>query len=215
MNVGILGTGVVGTALGGKLGQLGHSVMIGGRESTNEKGQAWAESNNAHYGTFAETAAFGELLINATNGNASLEALNMAGADALAGKTLIDLANQLDFSTGRGISHASDQNCLAEQIQQAFPRTNVVKSLNTMNFNIMINPSILAGDHLVFLSGDNAEAKAEVRGLLHEFGWKDHNIMDLGSVVTARGPEMIMPLWLSLWGVIGNTPFNVGVVKAS
>ena len=215
MNVGILGTGMVGVALGDKLVELGHSVTMGGREATNAKGEAWAAKypERAHYGAFADAAAFGDLLINATSGTHSLEALEAAGEANLNGKTLIELANELDFSTGRAVSFASDERCLAERIQQRFPQARVVKSLNTISHTIMVDPSIIPGEHHIFLSGDDEGAKGEVRDLLKTFGWTDNMLIDLGGIVTARGPEMALPLWVYLWGKMGDTPFSFRVVK--
>jgi 8-hydroxy-5-deazaflavin:NADPH oxidoreductase len=70
------------------------------------------------------------------------------------------------------------------------------------------------GDHDVFMAGEDADAKATVKGLLREFGWKDDNIVDLGGIRAARGTEMYLPLWLSLWGVIGKPDYNIKVVRA-
>lgn len=217
MKVGILGTGIVGTGIGDALIALGHEVIMGGREQINGKGQAWASQypQSASYGTFAEAAAFGEIIINATRGSVSLEALEMAGEEQLAGKTLIDLANELDFSTERPIIHASDAHCLGERIQQRFPTTNVVKSLNTINWKVMVQPALIPGDHVVFMSGDSTDAKAQTRALLHGFGWQDTQIYDLGGIATARGPEMFLSLWVSLLGIVGSSPFNIAVLKGA
>jgi 8-hydroxy-5-deazaflavin:NADPH oxidoreductase len=215
MKIGVLGTGIVGSVIADKLVSLGHDVMMGGREAHNEKGQAWASKHpqNAHYGTFAQAATFGELLFACVLGTKTLEALEMAGDANLNGKTLIDLGNELDFSTGKPHIFASWDNCLAERIQNRFPKTNVVKSLNTMNCYVMVNPSLVQGEHAVFMSGNNLEAKTQTRNLLKSFGWTDHMIVDLGGIETARGVEMLMGLWVSLWGVIGNEPFNVGIFR--
>jgi len=215
VKIAMLGTGIVGEMLGSKLVELGHDVTMGGRELTNSKGQAWAAKHEggASYGSFAQAAAFGEVIFCCVNGEHSIDALAAAGADNLAGKLLVDVGNLLDFNNGMPKSLASAENCLSEKIQAAFPDAHVVKSLNTMSSYVMVKPSLVAGDHNVFMSGDNAEAKAQLRSLLQSFGWADANIIDLGALFTARGPEMFMQLWLSLWPVYRNQPFNIGIFK--
>ena len=154
MKYGVLGTGMVGQALAGKLVALGHDVMMGSRGARNPKAIAWAQSAGprAQVGTFAETAVFGELLFNCTHGANSVEALRAAGEKPLAGKVLIDVANILPPDT-RGVES------LGEQIQKAFPRTHVVKALNTMNCEVMVDVSKVSGSHTVFMSGDAPPAK--------------------------------------------------------
>ncbi len=215
MKIGVLGTGVVGVTIGTKLVQLGHEVKMGSRTATNEKAAEWVKKNGprASQGTFADTAAFGEVLFNCTSGKASLDALRMAGAENLKGKVLIDIANPLDFSRGMPPSLlVCNTDSLGEQIQRAFPEAKVVKSLNTMNCNLMVNPALLPEDHLVFVSGNDAEAKATVTMILKDwFGWK--SVMDLGDITTARGVEMVLPLWVSLMGKVGAPLFNFKIVK--
>ena len=222
MRIGMLGSGVVGQVVGTGLTGLGHEVMIGTREPGQlgeQKGhgaslQAWLDGSGGRgrVGTFAEAAAFGELLVNATSGRASLEALHLAGAEALGDKVLLDLANELDFSTGTPRSLASPERSLAEDIQAAFPQVRVVKSLNTMNAALMVDPQSLAGgDHTVFVCGNDPQAREQVAGLLGSLGWSD--ILDLGDLTGARGVELLMPLWLRLWGVLGGVPFQFRVVR--
>ena len=215
MKIGVLGTGMVGEAIGTKLIQLGHEVKMGSRTANHEKAAAWVKQNGAKamQGTFADAAAFGEVLFNCTSGKASLEALTMAGAENLKGKVLIDIANPLDFSRGMPPSLlVCNTDSLGEQIQRAFPAVKVVKSLNTMNCNLMVNPALLPEDHLVFVSGNDAEAKATVTMILKDwFGWR--SIIDLGDITTARGTEMVLPLWVSLMGKVGTPMFNFKLVK--
>lgn len=216
MKVAVLGTGMVGGTIASRLVELGHEVRMGSRDARNPAALAWADKAgaNASAGTFAEAAAFGEVVFNCTNGEGSLEALNAAGAANLAGKLLVDVANRLDFSKGMpAISLCQDGDSLAEEIQRTFPAAKVVKALNTMNCRIMVQPTLVPGDHEVFMSGNDAGAKAKLRELLKSFGWADRNIMDLGDVTTARGPEMMMPMWLRVWGVVGSQPFNVKWVR--
>jgi 8-hydroxy-5-deazaflavin:NADPH oxidoreductase len=215
MKVGVLGTGVVGEAIGSKLAQLGHEVKTGSRTANNEKAAAWVKQNgrNASQGTFADAAAFGEIVFNCTSGQASLEALGLAGAGNLKGKVLVDIANPLDFSRGMPPSLlVCNTDSLGEQIQRAFPEAKVVKSLNTMNCNLMVNPGLLKEDHLVFVSGNDADAKATVTMILQDwFGWQ--SVIDLGDITTARGTEMMLPLWVSLMGKVGTPMFNFKLVK--
>jgi len=210
----VLGTGVVGQALGSKLVALGNETMMGSRKAGGENARSWAEKAGAgaSEGTFADAAAFGEIVINATSGAASLEALGMAGAGNLAGKALIDVANPLDFSRGMPptLSVCNDDS-LAEQIQRAFPDARVVKSLNTMNCDVMVDPSLIPGSHTVFICGDDAGAKAEVVGMLSAFGWPGQDIMDLGDLAGARGTEMYLPMWLRLWATTDTGHVNIKV----
>jgi predicted dinucleotide-binding enzyme len=215
LRIGILGTGVVGQTLGTKLVQLGHEVKMGSRSAPNEKAAGWAKAAGARasQGTFAEAAAFGDVVFNCTKGESSLEALRRAGAANLDGKVLVDVANPLDFSHGMPPSlTVCNTDSLGEQIQREFPRARVVKTLNTMNANVMINPSLVPGDHDVFVSGNDAAAKAQVRDILEKgFGWR--SVIDLGDITSARGTEMLLPIWLRLWGVFGTPNINFHVAR--
>lgn len=219
MRIGIIGSGGVGATLGTALVARGHEVRMGSRSSANEKATAWAQSNGptASHGTFADAAAFGEVLLNCTAGDKSLDALHAAGADALRGKVLIDVANPLDFSKGMPptLTIANDDS-LGERIQKAFPDARVVKTLNTVNMDVMVNPGLVPGDHQIFASGDDAAAKARVTTLLGEwFGWRPEQIIDLGDIASARGTEMMVPLWIRLMMRLGTPHFNIRVVVGS
>lgn len=226
MRAGILGTGVVGRALASKLSDLGHEVMIGTRDpedtlSRTEPGPygnppfgAWREEHpGVRLGTFDEAAAHGALVVNATAGGGSLEALESAGEENLSGKILIDVANPLDFSGGMPPTlSVSNTDSLGEQIQRRFPEARVVKTLNTMNAQVMVDPAQLsAGDHTVFVSGDDPEAKARVTELLQSFGWTD--VIDLGDISTARGAEMLLPIWVRLFAALQNPIYNFKIVR--
>lgn len=225
MNFGVLGTGMVGRALSEKLSALGHDVMIGTRDPAqlrartepdaygNPPFSVWhAEHPQVQLGTFAEAAAHGEIVVNATNGQGSLDALRQAGEAHLNGKILIDIANPLDVSRGMPpILSVCNDDSLAEQIQRAYPGVKVVKTLNTMNANIMVNPGLLSGEHDVFVSGNDPEAKATVTGLLRSFGWQ--SVIDLGDLSTARGAEMVLPLWLRLFAALQTPMFNFKIVR--
>jgi 8-hydroxy-5-deazaflavin:NADPH oxidoreductase len=223
---GILGTGVVGKTIAVRLAGLGHDVIVGTRnpEETlsrtdpdqygNPPFGAWQEEHpEVRLGTFAEAAAHGEMVVNATVGAVSLEALEQAGKDNLNGKILIDIANPLDFSKGMPPTLlVSNTDSLGEQIQRRFPEAKVVKTLHTMNAYLMVDPAQLAAtDHTVFVSGDDAEAKARVSELLRSFGWSD--IIDLGDITTARGTEMVLPIWVRLFGVLQKPIYNFKIVR--
>ena len=216
MRIGVLGTGMVGKAIATKLVELGHEVMMGSRSAGNESAAEWVSSagSGASQGTFADAAAHGELLFNCTAGEASLAAIASARAEDLAGKVLVDVANPLDHSQGMppGLFTTSGDS-LAEQIQRAFPDARVVKSLNTVNGEVMVDPAKVPGEHDVFVCGDDDEAKATVVGLLESFGWPTERILDLGGIACARGTEAYLLLWLRLWGALQTGHFNVRVVR--
>lgn len=217
MKIGVLGTGMVGQAIATKLVELGHEVTMGSRRAGNETAVAWANDAGeaAAEGSFAEAAGHGELVVNCTSGVASLEALEAAGKENLSGKTLIDIANPLDASQGFPPTLAfCNEESLGERIQAAFPDARVVKTLNTMNCQVMVEPTRVPGEHAVFMSGDDDGAKREVGDLLGSFGWPVGRIIDLGGIETARGTEMYLPLWLRLYSRLETGDFNIGVLRA-
>jgi predicted dinucleotide-binding enzyme len=226
MRIGIFGTGMVGQALAGRLAELGHDVMIGTRDVAaalartkpdnygNPGFGPWqAQHPKIKVGTLRETGGHGEVLVNATAGGASLEVLMQAGADTLAGRVLIDVANPLDFSRGMPPSlSVCNTDSLGEQIQRAFPALKVVKALNTTNASVMANPAAVGGgDHTLFVCGNDAAAKAKVTELVRSFGWRD--VVDAGDITAARGTEMLLPLWLCLFGAFKTPLFNFKVVR--
>ena len=226
MRFGILGTGVVGKTIAARLDGMGHEVMVGTRnpEETTSRAEsdaygnppfsAWQEEHpGVKLATFSEAAAHGEMVVNATSGVVSLEALELAGEDNLNGKILVDISNPLDFSQGMPpILSVSNTDSLGEQIQRRFSEARVVKTLHTMNAFLMVDPAQLAGvDRIVFVCGDDAEAKQAVTELLRSFGWTD--IVDLGDITAARGTEMLMPIWLRLFGALQKPIFNYKIVR--
>jgi len=229
MKISVLGTGDVGQTLAKKLIESGHEVMIGTRDVDetlarksirhgNPPFSEWYESNkDVKLGTFQESATFGEIVINATNGANSLNALDLAGEETLAGKILIDLSNPLDYSKGMPpslLEGLNNTNSLGEEIQKEFPQAKVVKTFNTMWCGLMVNPGMLdGGNHINYISGNDNNAKARVKDLLKEFGWKEENLIDLGDISAARATESVLPIWVRLLGVIGNGAFNFKIVK--
>lgn len=228
MNISVLGTGMVGQSLAAKLSELGHKLTMGTRnpqrtldnkEPNRMTGLVFSnwhkENPSIKLEAFANAAIDAHLIINATSGMSSLEALKLTGKNNLDGKILIDIANPLDFSHGMPPSlNPVNTDSLGEQIQKEFPETKVVKTLNTMNTFIMMNPGAVAGDHNVFVSGNDKDAKAETINLLVSVGWKLKNIIDLGDISTARGTEMLLPIWLELYGVFGHANFNFHIQMA-
>jgi 8-hydroxy-5-deazaflavin:NADPH oxidoreductase len=217
MTIGILGTGNVGETIGSRLIELGHTVKMGSRTSTNEKAAAWVAKSGdaASAGTFADAAAFGEIVFNCTKGTASIEVLQMAGAENINGKVVIDVSNPLDVSNGGlPVLSISNTDSLGELLQRSFPDAHIVKTLNTMWCGIMVNPRMLNGTHHTYICGNNAEAKQKTTNLLHEFGWAENEIIDLGDITNARGTEGILPLWLRVYNATKNGAFNFGIVSA-
>ena len=214
MKFGVLGSGMVGSTIATKLVSLGHEVKMGSRDAANEKARAWVISagRGASQGTFADAAAFGEIVFNCTAGVGSLDALKSTGT-ALRGKVLIDVTNALDFSKGMPPTlFVSNDDSLGETIQRTFPEVKVVKALNTVNANVMVSPGRIPGDHDLFVCGNDPAAKARVIRLLkEEFGWKTVN--DLGDITAARGTESYLHLWLRLYGALQTADFNIHVVR--
>ncbi|WP_354638597.1 NADPH-dependent F420 reductase [Kitasatospora camelliae] len=217
MRFGIIGTGTVGRTLAAKLISLGHEVTLGSRTKDNTAANEWADRSGpyGHAGTFAEAAESGEIVINATGGTVSVQALTLAGAERLAGKVLIDVSNPLVFSpTGEVSLDPVNTDSVGERIQREFPEARVVKALNTLTAPLMVDPGRVPGEHNVFIAGEDPEAKAAVRAVLVEFGWPEAAVLDLGGIQAARGTEMLMPFWLRLMNHFGHTDFNYSIKTA-
>ena len=230
MKIAVFGTGNVGQTIAAKLVSLGYEVMIGTRDVIAAKSRTdtdvygnqgfgtWLLSNSkVNLGTFAEAAAYGELLVNATSGGSSVKALKSARYDDLKGKIIIDIANPLDFSRGAPpslIPALSNTHSLGEELQKEFPQAHIVKTLNTMWCGLMVNPGMIGGgDHINYLCGNNKDAKTKVREVLKKFGWKDESLLDLGDITNSRGTESLLPIWLRVWGTIGTGAFNFKVLR--
>jgi len=217
MNIAILGTGAVGTTIASKLVELGHQVMIGSRNKTNEKAIEFVNKydKNASNGTFEEATTFGEIIFNCIKGEYAIEAMQQAGS-GIVNKILIDVSIPVDTKKGMPFSlipELCNTNSLGEEIQKAFPNTKVVKTLNTMWSTLMMIPSMLKdGDHTNFICGNDDEAKDKVKNLLKEIGWKEEAIMDLGDISGSRGMEGMLHLWWKIWGATMGT-FSIKVVN--
>jgi 8-hydroxy-5-deazaflavin:NADPH oxidoreductase len=222
MKITVLGTGNVAQTFATKFIEVGHEVMLGTRNAADTLArEAFVNWHNANpkvqLGTFAQAAAFGELAINALNGGATLSAIASCNAADFDQKIIIDLANPLDFSKGFPpslLEGFNNTNSLGEALQAALPNAKVVKTLNTMYCGIMVNPAMInGGSHTNFICGNDADAKAKVRGILTQFGWADANTLDLGDITNARGTEAILPIWVRIYGATKTGAFNFSIVK--
>lgn len=228
--IAVFGTGTVGQTIASKLISLGYEVMMGTRNVSetlsrttkdaygNPSFKEWhAAIGKVQVVTFSDAAKFGELLFNTTKGTATIEVLKSAGDKNLNNKILIDVANPLDFSKGMPptlVPELSNTNSLGEEIQKIFPGVKVVKTLNTMWCGLMVNPQMIGGgDHINYICGNDADAKAAVKSLLNEFGWKNENLLDLGDISSARGTEAVLPVWLRVFGTLQTGAFNFKLVK--
>lgn len=225
MKIAVIGTGMVGRAFATRLTGLGHDVVIGTRdpEATLARTEpdalgtpplsTWIQDNpNARVITMPEAGAHGDVIINATNGPHAIAALEIVGSDNLAGKVILDLSLPLGAGWPPALTVVNDDS-LGEQIQRTFPNARVVKSLNTMQYEIMLDPARLAGQHLAFVSGDDSDAKATITGLLGEFGWAGSSVMDLGDISTARATEMYSRLLFTIAGFYPDFQFNLAIAR--
>jgi len=214
MKIGILGTGMVGETLGTRFVQLGHQVKMGSRTANNESALKWvkAAGANASQGTFSDAATFGEVAFVCLKGAVFLDVAKSLSPTALAGKVLVDVSNPLEFSDGTMTLSICNTSSLGEQVQRALPSAKVVKSLNTVNCEVMVDPA-KGGNPTMFLCGNDADAKKKVTDLLKTLGWRD--IIDLGDITKARGTETMMHIWMNLFGLFGNPHFGFKVVRGA
>ncbi|MEM8924066.1 MAG: NAD(P)-binding domain-containing protein [Actinomycetota bacterium] len=225
MRIAVLGTGMVGQSLAAGFARTGHDVVIGTRDpeatiarrETDAMGApgfgVWYEQHGELPVVPSATAVDGaDVVVNATNGVNSIQALDVVGPELLADKVLLDVANALDFTTTPPGLATVDGPSLAETIQARFPSVRVVKSLNTMNANVMVEPSLVAdGDHSVFVCGNDDAAKETVRTLLTQLGWND--VIDLGDLTAAATVEALLPIWLRLMGTLGTPLLQFRIVR--
>jgi predicted dinucleotide-binding enzyme len=214
MKIGILGTGMVGETLGTKFVQLGHQVKMGSRTANNESAANWvkAAGANASQGTFADAAIFGDMVFLCLKGTVFLDIAKTLNPTALAGKVVVDVSNPLDFSSGALSLSICNTNSLGEEVQKAVPSAKVVKSFNTVNCEVMVDPA-KGGNPTMFVCGNDAGAKKQFTDLIKTLGWSD--IIDLGDITKSRGTEVLMHLWMNLFGLFGNPHFGWKIVRAS
>ena len=220
MNIGILGSGMVGETIGTALVKKGHKVKLGSRTAVNSVAAAWVSMNgeNASQGTFEDAASFGEVVFLCLNGEHAKDALMQAGPNAFAGKLVIDVTNPLDFSRGMPpvmIPSMSNTTSLGEQIQAYLPDAKVVKALNTLTAKLMVDASqVNGGDSNLLICGNDTDAKQQLKEFLsREFGWRVENIIDLGDITAARSTEAYVTLWVRLWQATGSPMFNIKIVN--
>ncbi len=220
MNIGVLGTGMVGETIATALIEKGHDVRMGSRSANNEKAAEWVKKskNHASQGDFNHAASFGEILFLCLNGAHAVDAVNSVNSDNVSGKIVIDVTNPLDFTKGmppRLVEGLNNSTSLGEEIQKALPTAFVVKTLNTVNAHVMVNPALVHnGDHSLFICGNDADAKNKVKHFLVDtFGWKPENLLDLGGIQSARGMEAYVPFWVMMMQATGSPMFNIKVVK--
>ena len=204
MKIGVLGTGEVGQALGHGFIRLGDEVKMGSREAGGEKARGWVAKmgKGASEGTFADAAAFGELVVLATLWTGTENALRLAGAENLAGKVVIDATNPLVFSPGKppalALGHTDSGG---EQVQRWLPKSRVVKCFNIVGNAQFVHPDFPNGPPDMFLCGNDPDAKEAVGKICKDFGWP---VIDIGGIEGARLLEPICILWV-LYGIQTNT----------
>jgi 8-hydroxy-5-deazaflavin:NADPH oxidoreductase len=199
MSIAILGTGSVGTALAAALSSAGHTVLRGSRNPDAAAGTV----------SHADAVKNADVIIAALHGQAVIPSLEQLGQKALAGKVILDVSNA--FTPQFTLEHPGES--VAGRIQEKFPAARVVKSLNTMNVAVMVDPHGTAPGSTVFVSGDDADAKQIVSSLLKDLGWAHDSILDLGGIPTATGAENYALLWVALMGALGTPQFNIAVVR--
>jgi 8-hydroxy-5-deazaflavin:NADPH oxidoreductase len=212
VKIAVLGTGSAGRTVAAGLARLGHEVVIGTRDPVATRKRADWDSD-LPLEEYAVVADGADIVVNATNGQASLAVFDAIGGQQLSGKVVLDLANALDFSGGFPPRMAvDDTDSLAEQIQRAFPQARVVKALNTVTAGVMVDPGKVGdGETTVFAASDDAEARAVVVALLEQLGWRD--VVEFEELAAARGLEMWLPLWVRLMARLGTADFNLKVVR--
>lgn len=214
MNIGILGTGVVGRTLASRLVAQGHTVKLGSRTTDNAAATAWSNEagEQASNGTFADAAEFGEAVINATSGAFSVDVVRSVGTH-LYGKTVLDVTNPLAHGDDGVTLSVANTNSLGEQLQRAVPDAHIVKTLNTMNCDVMADPMRVPGPHNVFLAGNDADAKQKAAEILGYMGWPADWMIDLGDITAARGTEAYVLLWIRTRMAFGDSNFNLRMVR--
>lgn len=220
MNIGVLGTGTVGEAIATALTQKGYNVRMGSRNMNNEKAETWLKKSNDHasIGNFEDAAAFGELVFVCLNGAYALDVLQNIEPESLAGKIIVDITNPLDFTKGMPpqiLEGLGNSNSLGEEIQKVLPHSFVVKTLNTVNYKLMVDARVVnKGDHHLFICGNDMDAKNKVKHLLVDiFHWQPDRLVDLGSIKSSRAIEAIVPFWVLVYQSLGTPLFNFKIVQ--
>jgi 8-hydroxy-5-deazaflavin:NADPH oxidoreductase len=194
MKIGILGSGDVAKTLAGGFLKHGHQVTVG--TGTPGKLAEWAKQNpSGSTGSFADAAAFGELIVLAVKGKAAAEVPSLAGAVNLTGKAVIDACNPIeDAPPINGVLpfFTTYNESLMEKLQHEFAGAHFVKAFNSVGAPFMVNPQFKDGKPIMFICGNNEAAKKAVSGILDQFGWET---ADMGKADAARAIEPLCMLW--------------------
>ena len=216
MRIAVVGSGNVGRALAAGLGKAGHDVVLSSRDTARPELVQWSQDSGVRLVPPAEAGKHAEVLVNATPGAASADALALVGGAELDGTIVIDVANPLDFSAGFPPSlTVANTDSLAESLQRAFPGLRIVKALNTVTLDVMVAPGRLAEPTALFIAGNDAEARATVTEVLATLGWDRDQLFDIGPLDAARGAEAYFLLWIRLMQSLGTADFNVRVVRSA
>jgi len=194
MKVGILGTGDVGKALGCGFIKLGHEVFMGSRDAQNPKALGWAKESGGKAGSFGQAAEFGEIVVLATLGTATQDAIRLAGPEKFKGKLVFDTTNPLDFSRGmppRLVGGLGDS--AGEKVQTLLADAQVVKVFNTVGNSMMFRPQLKGGPPDMFICGNSEPAKKKTAKILVDFGW---NAMDVGDISASHYLEALCVVWV-------------------
>ena len=202
MKIGILGSGDVGKSFARAFAATGNDVKIGSRNPEKLSDFVKQAGGKVTAGTFQETARFGEIIVVATHGVGTEEAIRLAGPENLAGKVTIDATNPLDFAPGGpprlAIGHTDS---LGERVQRSAPNAKVVKAFNTVGNSLFYKPQLKGGPPDMFICGNDAEAKKAVSRICSEWGW---GVIDIGGIESSRYLEPMCMTWV-IHGVLSGT----------
>ena len=193
LKIGVLGSGSAGRTLANGFLDHAHRVMIGSRTPGKLRDWLREAGREAQVGTFAQAAQFAELIVLSVNGRAAEDVIRLADLESFAGKIALDACDPLDFSSGRPGLFVGTTDSLGERVQRLIPNAYVVKALNIVQADVMINPTLAGGEPDMFIAGDSDEAKQSVTNLLEEFGWP---VIDMGGIESARWLEALSLAWV-------------------
>lgn len=195
MKIGILGTGDVGKALGRGFLALGHEVMMGSRSANSPKATEWARQSGteAHAGTFTQAVDFGEVVVLATLGTVTEDAIRLAGTERFKGKLVLDTTNPLEFSEKGPRLLGGVGDSAGEKHQRLIPHALVVKVFNTVGNALMFQPRFSGGRPDMFLCGNDEGAKSRAAQICHDFGW---GTVDVGTIEASHYLEAMCLVWV-------------------
>jgi 8-hydroxy-5-deazaflavin:NADPH oxidoreductase len=212
MNIAILGTGGVAQTIAPKLAGTGHRVVLGSRDPGTAPGWVARSPNTIEVRSYDSAASSAEFVINAVPGAVALDVLGGIAGSSLEGKVVMDLTNAVVPADG-GFALVYPESSLGEELHKALPAARIVKAMNTMSTAVIADPTGLSAQSSVFVSGEDADAKAAVTGVLRDLGWPQESIIDLGGIASARGPEHVFLLLAGLFGALGTPRLGLAVVR--